>query len=268
VFVVNRVTSWLSGVLGLARRSDPVARRAPPLSFARAPRDWDDVAGWDAHWRSAIALADAEAKQDGLPVEEERGGQVLLEGRGSDLHPMGDQILVMWLAEQAPTGRILVVGNGISLMPRALAHLGWTVVALDISPVATAYARAYAPRACQLQYFFQRHGGGARRASAVHRPGGRVDYVAGSLFDASLAPGPFDLIIAHRSLQGFTGSRLAEAVDAIDARLTHDGRVKCGVQNDRRALHELRSLFRARGYRCSGETTGGPKRLDAAVFSG
>jgi hypothetical protein len=89
---------------------------------------------------------------------------------------------------------ILCAGNGVSREPRALAAAGFDVTSLDISPVAVSYAKAHDADSHRLGYFC---------SPKLHRPGGRVEFVAGDLLDITVCPGPFDVVIERRTVQWF-----------------------------------------------------------------
>jgi len=109
---------------------------------------------------------------------------------------------------------VLCAGNGIAQEPRALAAAGFAVTALDISPVAVGVAKAYQPSARGL---------GGLVAPPLHRPGGRVEFVAGDLRDRTVCPGPFDVVIERRTVQHFAESDRADALAALAGRLRDPG---------------------------------------------
>jgi len=124
-----------------------------------------------------------------------------------------DHWLVHVMAENG-LRTVLCAGNGIAQEPRALAAAGFAVTALDISPVAVGVAKAYQPSARGL---------GGLVAPPLHRPGGRVEFVAGDLRDRTVCPGPFDVVIERRTVQHFAESDRADALAALAGRLRDPG---------------------------------------------
>jgi len=51
--------------------------------------------------------------------------------------------------------RVLIVGNGISIMPRMFHHAGFETYALDVSSVATTFASEFTPTAEDWKLVFQ-----------------------------------------------------------------------------------------------------------------
>ena len=124
-----------------------------------------------------------------------------------------DDLLATVMSEQG-LRTILCVGNGISQEPRALAAAGFDVTSLDISSVAVSYAKAYDVDVGRL---------GSYCSPALHRPGGRVQFVVGDLLDRTLCPGPFDVVIERRTVQWFAEHERAAALSAIASRLNRIG---------------------------------------------
>ncbi len=146
--------------------------------------------------------------------------------------------------------RVLVVGNGVTLIPRMFCHAGFETVALDISAVATDFAREYQPTAEDWRLLFQRDEDGniGNHRERFARQGGALEFVCGDLFDTDVAPGPFDLIWSVRSLQGFTDEDLASAIRALDRRLRPDGECHVLVQNSVEAKNQIVGEFEKLGY--------------------
>jgi hypothetical protein len=126
---------------------------------------------------------------------------------------VSDHWLVHVMAEHG-LRTVLCAGNGVAQEPRALAAAGFAVTALDISPLAVGVAQAYQPRAREFA---------ALVAPPLHRPGGRVEFVAGDLRDRTACPGPFDVIIERRSVQHFDESDRRDALEALAGRLCDPG---------------------------------------------
>ncbi|GAB4208084.1 MAG: hypothetical protein OHK0022_37190 [Roseiflexaceae bacterium] len=157
------------------------------------PENPRDAAGWDRYWHYRIA---------GNPRP------LGLIGLFEIVEPL------VPLMRQRGLRSVLCLGNGIALEPRAFAHAGFAATALDISPVATAFAQGYAGFATHLPHYFN-----ADQA----RPGGSVAYVAGDMLDPRCLPGPFDLISARCMLQCFPGPLREQALRAALARLAPKG---------------------------------------------
>jgi hypothetical protein len=88
---------------------------------------------------------------------------------------------------------VLCVGNGVSQEPKALAAAGFDVTALDLSAVVVrSAAEDEADDARTIDYIC---------SAGTHRPGARVSFVVGDLRDASVCPGPFDVVIERRTVQ-------------------------------------------------------------------
>src|SRR5947209_637971 len=98
---------------------------------------------------------------------------------------------------------ILCAGNGVSQEPRSLAACGFDVTALDISPIAVSCAEAYRVDPESLGHFCR---------PALHRPGGRLQFVLGDLLDPAVCPGPFDVVIERRTIQWFAEQDRAVAL--------------------------------------------------------
>jgi SAM-dependent methyltransferase len=109
---------------------------------------------------------------------------------------------------------VLCAGNGVSNEPRILAAAGFQVTALDISPVATAFAETY--RGPEMGYRE------SRLSPALQRPGGRVAFVVGDLLDPTVCPGPFDVVVERRCVQWF-GEHERAALSALARRLAEVG---------------------------------------------
>ena len=109
---------------------------------------------------------------------------------------------------------ILCAGSGISQEPKALALAGFDVTVLDISPRALQIAQA-----CDVPDTFLLKLTEGRQAGR-RRP---VRYVAGDLLDASVCPGPFDVVLERRTLQAYPDEDRPAAMRALAARLATPG---------------------------------------------
>jgi hypothetical protein len=109
---------------------------------------------------------------------------------------------------------VLCVGAGLSLEPHALVAAGFAVTMLDISrDVVTAMrSGAFKPEAFDRILY----------ASQL-RPGGTLECVAGDLMDATLCPGPYDVVIERKTLQLFPQGERGAALAAVAARMNPHG---------------------------------------------
>jgi hypothetical protein len=103
---------------------------------------------------------------------------------------------------------VLCAGNGVSQEPHKLAAAGFDVTALDISPIAVAFAEKPQGLSCILE---------------TRRTGGHAQFVVGNLLDTTVCPGPFDVIIERRTVQRFAEQEWATALEALSGRLSKTG---------------------------------------------
>ncbi len=125
---------------------------------------------------------------------------------------------------------ILCVGSGPSHEPWAFARAGYDVTVLDLSPYAVQKARESMPA-----------------------PYDTIRFVTGSLMDANLCSGPYDVILERRTLQLFAPDQLHAAMTAVASRLAtrglfyshcHDG----GWKPPAKPRHVTRSWFVEQGW--------------------
>jgi Methyltransferase domain len=110
---------------------------------------------------------------------------------------------------------VLCAGNGVSAEPRILAAAGLQVTALDISPVATAFAETYRdPKVGDHKSFI---------SPELQLPGGHVEFVVGDLLNSTICPGPFDVVVERRCVQWFGEHERASALSALSRRLGEVG---------------------------------------------
>jgi hypothetical protein len=201
-----------------ARRFKERAHQAALAEGRRPPDDPRDVAGWDRFWRYRI---DGERPY------------------GMKFHEEVTETLVVRLRELG-LRTILCVGNGISLEPRALAHAGFQVTALEISPVATAFARDFAHFDEYLAHFFPKRD--------LAEPGSSVVYESGDFMDPSICPRPYDVVMARRVVQCFPDEQRDQAMQAIIARLAPQG---VFISHDHNAGYVTEPWLREHGFHIS-----------------
>ena len=85
------------------------------------------------------------------------------------------------------------------------------------------------------------------------RDGGSYRFVCGDLFDGTVEPGPYDLILSWRAIQGFSDSEMEVIARGLTARLTHSGLIWITVQNDPTAWETLVRIFVGLGYEVNAE---------------
>lgn len=153
------------------------------LDWMTPPKNAHDAGAWDRYWQDHIA-----------------------HGIGPELFDMFcfDQTLVDVIYE-CEKRTILYAGSGISREPRALAEVGLDVTALDLSPFATQFARDNDD------------------AQNSPPPEGVLEFVVGDLFDTETCPGPFDVIVERRTVQGYPKKDRDRALSALAARLSPNG---------------------------------------------
>jgi hypothetical protein len=160
-----------------------------------------DATFWDEWWRDRLSKKGSSDVRDVAPMP-----LTSLSSRPEGL-----------AAEMVKYGlrTVLCAGNGISNEPHILAAAGFQVTALDISPVATAFAEAY------------REPGMGDRLSVIspklQRSGGHVEFVVGDLLDPTVCPGPFDVVVERRCVQWFGEHERAAALSALSRRLGEVG---------------------------------------------
>lgn len=219
------------------------------------PRDWSDSEGWDSYWRAVIADDDTRIGKAGpfyrdpflqcyLPLMRERGMR-----------------------------RILFAGNGISLEPQVLAHCGFHVTAVDVSPSACDFVREFQLTPAQLAPFlpdfpdsndparspfpeYVSRTSNADRVRHEYRPGGRLEVLAEDLLRWSPAR-PFDVIYAERAVQGFSDETRRELARRFFAWLSPGGLLVASTVHAAKELEQrLNADFKAAGFLLHLEETG------------
>jgi SAM-dependent methyltransferase len=210
---IASLTFWQNPISTFLRyRHTVIERQLGVLPPARP----HDKAGWDAFWRYRIAHR---ALGELLPA------------------PVLSPALIERLYHRG-LRRVLCVGNGISQEPRLLAYAGFTVVALDLAPVATTFAQAFALQLDDLRQL---------EPELVPHSGGNVAFYTGDLLQPTIAPGPFDLLIIRRTLQHFTKQALQRAVRHLLARLAPNGMLVNHAHNAYQSAQELHTVLHHHG---------------------
>ena len=176
----------------------------------RIPMETKDTGFWDEWWRDRLAAGTSDMFPGCRQAPLVRVGSPVR--NLNDLGQDNDDLLAAVMAEYG-LRTVLCAGNGISQEPRSLAAAGFDVTALDISPVAVAFAEA-CPNDSRARSLC---------SPQIHRPGGRVEFVVGDLLDTTVRPGPFDVIIERRAVQWFGEHERAAALSALSGRLSEVG---------------------------------------------
>jgi hypothetical protein len=214
---------------------DEAGRDSPTITD-----DMRDAMFWDQWWKDRLSRGSAHWFM--FPMIE----APLVQYRGC-LHDLAnsDHLLIAIMAEYG-LRTILCVGSGISQEPRALAEAGFDVTALDLSPTALRVAEAFELDPLGVSHFC---------GPEANRTGGHVDFVVGNLLDTTVCPGPFDVIIERRTVQGLREEKRAAALEALAARLgevgillSHCNRNNYSPTTDPGLFHASESWFRERDW--------------------
>lgn len=162
---------------------------------------------WDQLWKNRLSAGTG----DLFPFL--TAPLVNYQGRPYDLANR-DGLLVTIMAAYGLSTILLCAGSGISQEPRALAAAGFDVTTLDVSSTALRVAQDFELDQDGISHFCH---------PESLRPGGRVDFVVGSLLDASVCPGPFDVIIERCTVQRFPEQGRSAALEALAGRLSKVG---------------------------------------------
>ena len=191
---------------------------APPVSMLPPAAKWTDAAGWDAFYRHELHRAELNGWKDRC------------------LKPSRERVIVGTFERRPPGEHVLVIANGLSLLPRVGAELGQHCTAIDLSSAAISFLEAYSADVLPP----------GRR-----RPGGSVSFVCGDLRVVELAPGPFSLIVSRRSLWGLVDPMLQEVIEAIDRRLEPGGQLLFVAGED--TSPEIANRFESLGFQIDPE---------------
>ena len=138
------------------------------------PKDWNDRAGWDAHYESQLARSERD------PFDNETGSI-----RAEQLPEIAENLKSRgWLDVWVP-------GCGLAPLARLLAHVGLRVVATDVSPVAVEFQRGKSGEFAHLTTKLGPADSGGSFAVEPHD------------FRTVFQREAFDLIINVKAFQGF-----------------------------------------------------------------
>jgi hypothetical protein len=219
-----------SGPIESTTEAEAPGRDEDGRDSPKIPGDMQDAAYWDQWWKDRLSRGGTH--QYMFPMIE--APLVRYRGRLHDL-ANSDHLLIAIMAEHG-LRTVLCAGSGVSQEPRALAEAGLDVTALDLSSTALRVAKAFEldPR-----------GVGHFCGAEVHRTSGHVDFVVGSLLDATVCPGPFDVIIERRTVQRLREEERSPALDALAARLGKVGILLSHCNDDNYSPSKKPGLFHA-----------------------
>lgn len=222
----------------LAPMGGPVYPIEAPIQY-----DWERKQRWDVFWATLIEPDRAYTIFSGEHRHlEDADGQVTL-GQ-----------LERWRA--ANVRSVLIVGNGVSLEARGLAALGFDVTALDVSSLATHFARHLPWDAeCMRHYLVDDHGEPVATPSDHFRPGGSLQYACGDFRRPDVLPGPYDLVVGRRVFQCNMPDNMP-ALDAAIDRLRPGGFILVHEHNMYRHREAYRQHLRGRGFVLQGDGAG------------
>ncbi|MBI2374846.1 MAG: class I SAM-dependent methyltransferase [Deltaproteobacteria bacterium] len=166
--------------------------------------DPSDAAYWDAYWRRELSTT----------------------WRGQPIFPLGLLLADLYIRRGAR--KILFVASGSSFEPHVLAELGYEVDGFDISAVVVDDLVGRPPSAEALAQLRQ-------RAPPQLVPVGEPrEYVPtrGDLMDASICPGPYDVVVCNRTLQNMRRDSRPEACQRLVDRLGPTGLLIASVHNN------------------------------------
>lgn len=217
------------------------------------PRDRQSPAHWDLYWLATLhdelhRLTDEERPMADLDAEMEIG------------------IVEHWRAAGART--VLIVGNGVSYEPRALATAGFDVTAVDLSAIASAVSFRCPERPSALRRYARATLEGAEVPDVdarLAREGGRCRYLVESIADPNVAPGPYDVVIARRTVQCGYPKHL-ELLDVVLQRVRPGGFMFLHEHNMRREADAYREHLRGRGRVLDDSRRGETPRGDTILW--
>jgi hypothetical protein len=157
---------------------------------------------WDEWWKARLSEGTGDTRPMlPAPLTEYRGRFYDLANRDG---------LLIAIMRECGLRTVLCAGNGVSQEPYRLAAAGFQVTALDMSSIAVAFAERpeNEPFSCSLE----------RRQT-----GGHARFIVGDLLDATVCPGPFDVIIERRTVQRFAEQEWGAVLEALSRRLGRTG---------------------------------------------
>jgi Methyltransferase domain len=174
----------------------------------RMPVDWNDRAGWDEYYASRLARP----KRD--PWDDATGSI-----RIADLLLLAEDL------KSRGSRAVWVPGCGLSPLARLLAHLGWQVIATDVSPVAVEFQRNKPDEFAHLTTHLGPVDSSGSFAAEVHD------------FRTEFRREAFDLILNVKALQAFPAPDM-ERIAGVHAAALRKGRYAyfdtMNVQGERR----------------------------------
>jgi hypothetical protein len=165
-----------------------------------------NVAWWEEWWKDRLSRGTADLFPY-LPAP-------LIRYQGHTCDVANNDRLLVAIMRRFGLKTVLCAGSGISQEPRALAEAGFEVTALDLSPTALGVAKASNLDARGVSHFCDPN---------ALRAGGHVDFVAGDLLDATVCPGPFDVVIERRTVQCLSEQERSVGLAALTGRLSEVG---------------------------------------------
>jgi SAM-dependent methyltransferase len=168
--------------------------------------------------------------------------------------------LVDWF-ERRSWRRVLVVGCGISTEPAAIAHVGYEVVAFDVSRVAIDHITSEPATLVEIASWLsvRREGGSDQNAfrdredvlanlEAFRRPGGSLRYECAP-FTSFEPRAPFDIVYCPWSWQCLDSAGRLELPRCVSNWLTPGGACRVAIQNVNAQLgDELERAFLVAGF--------------------
>ena len=160
------------------------------------PEDPNDVAAWDKYWMDQVS-----------------------HGFGPLLFDIfcHDRDLIQVMFDEGMKN-VLCAANGMSQEPKALAVVGFQVVALDFSSVALKISTSWKLDSKGLEIFCD---------PKWRHEWGHLEYVVGNILDPAVCPGPFDVIIERRTSQLLPEEQKAVFLEALAKRLSPEGILFC-----------------------------------------
>jgi hypothetical protein len=163
------------------------------------PTDVNDVEGWNYFWKYIIT----------------NDPELLL----FDVFDDSDRLIPF--LQELGFKTILCAGNGVSLEPFTLAYAGFDVTVLDVSTYANQYLANYKIGSNELKYisYFAELDRDKISIEEIQEKVKSIKFVTGSIFDADICPGLFDVIITRRTVQLFNLIAEEQVIKAMECLL-------------------------------------------------